>query len=231
MRWFYSLLRKSTICLFVVAMLATNFIQIVYAEGETVDISVNATSANVDNVESLAQSLYERNTFASQSGGYLNAAPNKSPYNNTNRYPLTGLFSWDTESTSNPTNPKKRSWTYYNGIMMDAFLMLDSESYQNYVETFYNANITQAGEVAPNSYPESDSKANKYRTNELDSIPPTRALFDLIRDESVNSDKYKKMIDYVYHVMEEFTVVDNPYTGGNFVHKVNNPNWETYKIY
>lgn len=69
MRWIYSLLRKSTICLLVVAMLATNFIQIVYAEGETVDISVNATDTNVEKVKLLAQLLYEKNNFATQTGG------------------------------------------------------------------------------------------------------------------------------------------------------------------
>ena len=100
MRWFYSLLRKSTICLLVVAMLATNFIQIVYAEGESVDISENATETNVGKVERLAQSLYNSNTFATQTGG--GARPTSGPYADINNYPPTNYFSWDSESKSSP---------------------------------------------------------------------------------------------------------------------------------
>ena len=81
----------------------------------------------------------------------------------------TGGFTWDTEG-------KKRSWTYYNGIMMDAFLMLDEGGFASYANAFYGANITTQGTV--NSYGASD---NYYRVNELDSIPPARALFDLLQ--------------------------------------------------
>ena len=230
MRWFYSLLRKSTICLLVVAMLATNFIQIVYAEGETVDISKTATEANVRKVERLAQSLYESNTFATQSGGYLNAAPNQRPYNDITVYPRTGLFSWDTESTSNPTNPKRRSWTYYNGIMMDAFLMMDDSAYLTKVNEFYDININDNGKVDNTNPTSSNYNKNGYLENELDSIPPARALFDLIQLDGVSDvqkTKYKKLIDYVYNVMAHYGPGTVQGTGGNFKHKAS---WSAYYV-
>ena len=130
-----------------------------------------------------------------------------------------GGFTWDSEG-------KKRSWTYYNGIMMDAFLMLDSANFESYVNTFYNKNVTSQGQV--NS---SGAADNYYRENELDSIPPTRALFDLLRSEAVSEadkSKYKGMIDYVYFVLSRFEVI--PGTAGNFRHKMNNANWETYQL-
>lgn len=130
-----------------------------------------------------------------------------------------GRFTWDSEG-------KKRSWTYYNGIMMDAFLMLDSESFESYVNTFYKNNVTSQGKV--NS---SGAADNYYRENELDSIPPTRALFDLLRSNSVSDAEkhnYKRIIDYVYSVMSRFGVI--PGTNGNFRYKMNNANWGTYQL-
>ena len=131
----------------------------------------------------------------------------------------TGGFTWDTEG-------KKRSWTYYNGIMMDAFLMMGEDKIVSYVNDFYDANITSLGKV--NSLGASD---NYYRENELDSIPPARALFDLIRDKTTPTacaQKYRKMIDYIYSVMMNYKVIEE--TGGNFKHKINNTSWETYQV-
>ena len=51
-----------------------------------------------------------------------------------------GGFTWDSEG-------KQRSWTYYNGIMMDAFLMLSNEYFEPYVNTFYRNNVTLQGQV------------------------------------------------------------------------------------
>jgi len=83
-----------------------------YAQDSTsVSLSVEDTAENVIAVSSLAGRLGSAD-FATRTGG----------------------FSWDTEG-------KSRSWTYYNGIMMDAFLMLDSNTYISKVDSFYNANI------------------------------------------------------------------------------------------
>ena len=159
--------------------------------------SVEVTEDSFERVFDLAYRLYDENQQLGTGGG----------------------FTWDSEG-------KKRSWTYYNGIMMDAFLMLDSESFESYVNTFYSMNVTQQGQV--NS---SGSYDNYYRENELDSIPPTRALFDLLRSDFVSDTEkgnYKRMIDYVYSVMQRYATIDG--TCGNFRYKMNNANWETYQL-
>lgn len=159
--------------------------------------SVEVTEESFEKVYNLAYGLYMENPHPGTGGG----------------------FTWDSEG-------KKRSWTYYNGIMMDAFLMLDSENCESYVNTFYKNNVTSQGRV--NS---SGAADNYYRENELDSIPPTRALFDLLRSNSVSDaekNNYKRMIDYVYSVMSRFEVI--PGTNDNFRHKMNNANWETYQL-
>ena len=138
---------------------------------------------------------------------------------NSDSAKIGGGFTWDTEG-------KKRSWTYYNGIMMDAFLMLDERGFASYANAFYGANITTQGTV--NSYGASD---NYYRENELDSIPPARALFDLLRDPTTSSgsaEKYRKMIDYIYFLLQNHEQVEG--TDGNFKHKMKNENWETYQV-
>lgn len=159
--------------------------------------SVEVTEDSFESVMDLADRLHDENQKPGTGGG----------------------FTWDSEE-------KKRSWTYYNGIIMDAFLMLDSEKFESYVNTFYNNNVTSQGQV--NS---SGAADNYYRGNELDSIPPTRALFDLLRSNSVSDaekNNYKRMIDYVYSVMSRFDVI--PGTAGNFRYKMNNANWATYQL-
>ena len=131
----------------------------------------------------------------------------------------SGGFTWDTEG-------KRRSWTYYNGIMMDGFLMLDSDAYLDYVNDFCDANISAAGTVDNTGAPD-----NYYRTNELDSIPPVRPLFDLLADNRVSEalkPKYVRMINYVLTLMDRFETI--PGTDGNFMHKMNNANWATYQL-
>ena len=160
--------------------------------------SVSDTESSVDGVYGLARSLCSENAGSGS---------------------RTGGFTWDTEG-------KKRSWTYYNGIMMDAFLMADEEAFFDYVNSFYSANINGQGKVDS-----TDASDNFYRENELDSIPPSRALFDLLRRQdtvSENSAKYVKMIDYIYSLMQNFETVEG--AGGNFKHKMNNANWNTYQV-
>ncbi len=159
--------------------------------------SVEVTEDSFERVMNLAYRLYDENQQPGTGGG----------------------FTWDSEG-------KKRSWTYYNGIMMDAFLMLDSENFEFYVNTFYNNNVTNQGQVN-----RAGAADNYYRENELDSIPPTRALFDLLWSDLVSDTEkgnYKRMIDYVYSVMQRYETVDG--TCGNFRHKMNNANWATYQL-
>ena len=42
-----------------------------------------------------------------------------------------GQFTWDTEN-------KTWGWTYYNGVMLDAFMMMDTTAMRNYVIDFYD---------------------------------------------------------------------------------------------
>ena len=169
------------------------------------------TRRSVLQVQHLAAVLYGQNSakFGSRNGG----------------------FSWDTEG-------KRRSWTYYNGIMTDAYLMTDDcltpehARYYEAVNMFYNANIrSENGSAAVDNTGNSD---NYYRENELDSIPPVRALFDLIRSDIPTADereKYTQMILYVYDLMtNRYPTVDG--TDGNFRHKHGNVSgsWNTYPI-
>lgn len=190
--------------LFLSIILLCNFLPYpVMADDSREDYSLTSTSVSdtelsVDCVYDLSYSLVAENSDSAQ---------------------RAGGFSWDTEG-------KKRSWTYYNGIMMDAFLMLDEDEFFSYVNDFYNANITSQGKV--NSTNATD---NYYRENELDSIPPSRALFDLIRNDATpvrSVTKYRAMIDYIYSIMINYERVDG--SGGNFKHKMNNANWDTYQV-
>ena len=84
-------------------------------DGEGADLtSVGVTQQNVGQVRDLAASLASLNAqrFATR----------------------TGQFTWDTEG-------KTWSWTYFNGIMMDAYLMLDSNAYLSQVNSFYRENL------------------------------------------------------------------------------------------
>ena len=139
-----------------------------------------------------------------------------------------GGFPWDTER-------KTRSWTYYNGIMLDAFLMLDTDAYYQDVTDFYSSNLTADGTVNPQN--RKSNTDNGYKTNELDSIPPTRAVFDLLRLPQVQgnpdfSRRYKNLIKYVYEVMDGYPTIEE--AAFNFKHKIpkNDPNsqWNTYQF-
>ena len=174
------------------------------------DYSIGITSESVRQVQHLADVLYEKNldNFSSRNGG----------------------FTWDTER-------KKRSWTYYNGIMMDAYLMLDDyipNEVRTYpaVNSFYDANITYSGTSA--AVDTTGNADNYYRENELDSIPPVRAMFDLLRSDIPSEDereKYRRMILRVYDLMtNQYPTVEG--TDGNFRHKHGNvsSSWNSFPI-
>ena len=188
-----------TVTLFVLVGLLAGLLPGYAFADDPVSISAEDTAYHVSQVSTLAAYLKNSTTFGTRGGG----------------------FPWDSER-------KSRSWTYYNGIMMDAFLMLDTAGNYGKVNEYYNANINSQGKVDS-----SGSSDNYYRENELDSIAPTRALFDLLRlpDNQVNStakQKYKKMIDYVYSIMLNFDKIAS--AGNNFKHKMNNSSWATYQV-
>ena len=187
---------------------STNF-RVTAAESQP-DISYAATRQSVIRVQQLAASLFEQNL------PYLSGR--------------TGGFSWDTEG-------KKRSWTYYNGIMTDAYLMADdcltpdAQYADSAVNAFCDANISYRNSVA--AVDTTGCSDNYYRENELDSIPPVRALFDLLRSDTPDAEqreKYTQMILHVYDLMQGYPTVDG--TDGNFRHKYGNvsSSWNTYPI-
>ena len=138
----------------------------------------SSTSANVSKVLSYAAQMRDANTR--DDGGYTN-----------------GNFTWDTEG-------KDDSWRYFNGLMMDAFLMTGDESNVAYAEAFYNSNIAEDG-----------SLNTKYYEGELDSIEAARGLFDLL--DSENTEKYQLAIQYIYTQLENQTTYEE--CGGNYLHK------------
>lgn len=137
------------------------------------DTSIDSTATNVNTVKSYSAQMRTANT--------------KTDYSE-------GGFTWDTEG-------KKDSWRYFNGVMMDAFLM---EGDTAYADAFYNSNINDDGTIK-----------NKYIIGELDSVPTARGLFDLLN--SSHQEKYKKAIQYVYTQLENQVSYDN--CGGNYLHK------------
>lgn len=152
------------------------------------DTSTGSTTENVEKVTSYAAQMRETNK--------------KDDYSK-------GEFTWDTER-------KTDSWRYFNGVMMDAFLMGGDTVY---ADDFYNDNISEEGTIT------------EYHTGELDSVAAARGLFDLL--DSANAGKYKKAIQYIYTQLETQVTYDN--CGGNYLHKQDtnrNPTsgWETWNI-
>ena len=123
----------------------------------------------------------------------------------------TGQFTWDTES-------KTWSWTYYNGVMMDAFMRVGTDEMFDYVVDFYDDVLDETG----------NPKDGQYRSGEVDSVPPALALFDLLgtNDETQNQ-RYVTAIQYVFdQLWNKQTVLGEAY-GGNFLHK---SSWTTYQF-
>ena len=79
----------------------------------------SSTSANVEKVLSYAAQMRDNNT--KENGDYA-----------------SGGFTWDTEG-------KEDSWRYFNGLMLDAFLMTGDQENIAYAEQFYDANIADDG--------------------------------------------------------------------------------------
>ena len=140
----------------------------------------DSTASNVAIVQSYAEQLRTENR--------------KSDYS-------AGGFTWDTEG-------KKDSWRYFNGVMMDAFLM---EGDTAYADAFYDGNINDDGII------------KNYIEGELDSVEAARGLFDLL--DSGNAEKYKAAIQYVYSQLEKQTSYKN--CGGNYQHK---DSWKDWNI-
>lgn len=137
----------------------------------------------------------------------------------------TEAFSWDTEK-------KTDDWRYFNGVMLDALLMLGVDSNSDdtvstnsaleFAKDFLDAN-TQNNEEQP---------ITKYHLNEVDSVPPALVLFDLLDTAEVTDEDraiYEKAIHYVYDQLEAQTSYDTQ-AGGNYLHKMGSDSWGVWNI-
>ena len=122
-----------------------------------------------------------------------------------------GHFTWDTED-------KDRGWTYYNGVMLDAFMKVGTDEMHDYVAAFYDDVL------------EADGTPKGYISGEVDSVPMALALFDLLGDGNGAEDqRYIKAIQYVYDQLSKQTVLDSTY-GNNYWHKTTSDSWATWKF-
>ena len=120
-----------------------------------------------------------------------------------------GGFTWDTER-------KTKSWTYYNGLMMQAFI---NAGELGYADSFYDDNIKEDGTIV------------NYRDGELDSVTASRGLFYLL--DSENGEKYAEAIQFTFTKLEAQTEVLG--CGGNVNHKQNadgtaTSSWAAYPV-
>lgn len=135
-----------------------------------------------------------------------------------------GEFTWDRER-------KARSWTYYTGCMMDAFLRLynsDKNQYADFykwVDSFYD-NLIAASD---SGYALGE---DQYVYGELDSVACGYPLFMLLAIEKAEgktaNPKYLAAVEFVYGEIRKHTIF--PEKGGNFIHKMNNKNWSYWSI-
>ncbi|MDO4869107.1 MAG: glycoside hydrolase family 88 protein [Bacillota bacterium] len=192
--------------------------ELVVSDGETYDLNAKTLSTKVTGLES-------ETTYTFKVRAYKNGKQDKRVYgqfskakkattgikvDRENLAPMlinqmigqnqksnyaAGGFTWDTER-------KTKSWTYYNGLMMQAFI---NAGETGYAEDFYDDNINEDGTI------------RNYRDGELDSIAPSRGLFYLL--DSENADKYMDAIQFTFSKLEEQREVAD--CGGNVNHKQN----------
>ena len=132
---------------------------------------------------------------------------------NSNFSKTSSAPAWDTEGKSD-------TWRYYNGVMLDALLMLGVDSNAGnaleYAKDFMDANIDSSGKITD------------WHANELDSVPPALTLISLLGtaevDDATRAD-YITAINYVYAELENQTSYDN--CGGNMLHK---DSWDDWNI-
>ena len=117
----------------------------------------------------------------------------------------TGHFTWDSEK-------QLRSWTYYNGLMMDAFARLGES---DFVNDFYSANLLPNGKINNTTNPN-----NVFTVTDIDSVEPARAIF------SLDTSKYTPTLLLIYNYLSQYPT--QPNLGNNYLHKLQHPRWKTY---
>ena len=121
----------------------------------------------------------------------------------------TGGLTWDTEG-------KKDSWRYFNGAMIDAFIMVGTDEMMAYAAEFYKDNTN------------ADGSAKNYHAGEVDSVPMALGMFDLL-DHKTHGKRFANAIEYVHQQLMNQTVLGDEY-GRNYWHKMNSSSWTTWKF-
>ena len=139
----------------------------------------------------------------------------------------TDAFSWDSEQ-------KTDDWRYFNGVMLQALLMLGVDSDSDITNSTGNA--LEFAKDFMDANIKSDGTITHYIKNEVDSVPPALAIFDLLQTAELDEDTataYEKAVNFVYKQLEAQTKY--PACGGNLLHKQDSngdptSSWDEYEL-
>ncbi len=119
-------------------------------------------------------------------------------------------YTWNKEIFS------KNNFRYDTAFVLLAFLKINFDNYLP--QNFYNEILTFSGKVSTNRNPD-----NKFSEGELDSVFVYYPLYFLPKDS-----KFSLAMEDAYKQLSKQEVLIQ--CGNNYVHKLNNKNWETYKF-
>lgn len=106
-------------------------------------------------------------------------------------------FTWDAEARIKGTT--RPGWIYYNGAMMEAFLMSDPAAYNSQIRDYYNQNIKYDPASGTASIP-------KYIKSKLDSVLPAIGMERLLQSGMLSKTEtvsYKAALQFVYTQLEK----------------------------
>ncbi len=160
--------------------------------------AVKAAAAELTNLERIQ--AYAKNLFDA---------------NFDNSLDYSGKFTWCTE------NAKGHKWTYFDGLMVDAYLAMgmagDKGNILEFASNYYNTQLTEAGVIRRFG-------TNETLDKEVDSVPPALGLFDLLGTVA-DQDRYHTVLHDMYKALQSYDTLPN--VGGNFRHK-ESTSWTTY---
>ncbi len=155
-----------------------------------------AEQTNLEKIQAYAQNLFDANFNLSLDYG-------------------SKEFSWSTEGN------KKHKWTYFDGLMVDAYLAMGMAGSKGnileFASNYYNTQLTEAGVIRR-------FNSNATLDKEVDSVPPALGLFDLLGTVA-DEPKFHTVLHDMYKALQGYDTLAN--VGGNFRHK-ENTNWATY---
>ena len=128
-----------------------------------------------------------------------------------------GFDTYDKKVLPWSEGPYAHNWSYCDGLMM--FAIIKTGLYKNFVNKFYNDNITNKGFVNNKR-----NFRNIYVNGALDDVAPARTLFYLM--DTNNKKKYVKNINFVRGRLANQPTLPN--LGNNYIHKTNNKAWIKY---